>query len=286
MKRYFSILLTLFSYLQSSAAALRGASSSSTADAIARFLMEVACEGCAQLPFLSYPENKTLDFSALFEEDHVQTALKLVSASAYGAILMEDGIKPLMKQRLTYICLKQIKKLSDGEGELIQSTDSSQIGLLMVVCHVVCASDLSRFDRVTINTLARLLVRGFSSDLFQVSSQFGNKLPAEAAKARTLVICALLKFLCIASTAVNGFVLEMVSGLLRSYAISDPSTEVGCKLITLQALEELAHLDGAKESILDVKPAVIAILSSAMTQKNGLLRSAAVDVRNVWCLIA
>ena len=248
--------------------------------------MEAACEGCAQLPFSSDPESKSLNFSALFEEDHVQTALKLVSASAYGAIMMEDGIKPLMKQRLTHICIKHTKKLLDRESEHAQSTDSSQIGLLVVVCHVVCTSDLSRFDRATIQSLATLLVRGFSSDLFQVSSQFGSELPSEAAKARTLVICALLKFLCVASTAVNGFVLEMVSGLLRSYAVSDPSTEIGCKLITLQALEELAHLDGAKDSILAVKPAVIAILSSAMSQKNGLLRSAAVDVRNAWCLIA
>ena len=100
------------------------------------------------------------------------------------------------------------------------------------------------------------------------------------------MVSTLLKFLCICPTVLNGYVLEMVSGLLRSYAISDPCEEIGCKLITLQALQELSHLDGAKHSILTVRPAVIAILSSAMNQKNGLLRSAAVDVRNVWCLVA
>jgi hypothetical protein len=80
-------------------------------------------------------------------------------------------------------------------------------------------------------------------------------------------------------------VMEMVSGLLRSYGVSDPNTEIGCKLVTLQALEALAHLDGAKAAILDVQPAVITILSSAMSQKSSLLRSAAVDVRNAWCLV-
>lgn len=249
-------------------------------------MTEIACEGCAQLPFCSHQEDKKIDFSVLFEEDYVQTALRVTSASAYGAVMMEDGMKPLMKQRLTHICIKYIKRVSCREDEQIQSTDLSQIGLLMVVCHVVCASDLSKFDRTIIHSLANLLIKGFSTDLFQVSSQIVTNLAAEAAKARTLVICTLLKFLCVAPKAVNGFVLEIVSGLLRSYAISDPSTDIGCKLVTLQALEVLTHLDGAKDSILAVKPAVIAILSSAMSQKNVLLRSAAVDVRNMWCLIA
>eukprot|EP00536_Pseudo-nitzschia_multiseries_P003969 jgi/Psemu1/302255/fgenesh1_kg.63_\ len=155
----------------------------------------------------------------------------------------------------------------------------------MVVSNVICASDLSKFDQATSRLLATLLVRGFSSDLLHQSSQFGGKLLAEAAKSRTVVISALLKLLCICPAVVNRHVLDIVSGLLRSYAIADPSTAVGCKLITLQALQELSYLDGARDSILAVKPAVIAILSSAMNQKNGLLRSAAVDVRNVWCLV-
>ena len=71
--------------------------------------------------------------------------------------------------------------------------------------------------------------------------------------------------------------------LVRSYAVS-PNSEIGCKIVTLQALERLAHLEGAGASISAVKPAVISILSSAMSQKSPLLRSAAVDVRNVWCL--
>ena len=249
-------------------------------------MTEVACEGCAQLPFCCHPEDNKINFPVLFEEEYEQTALGIFSASAYGAVVTEDGMKPLMKQRLTHVCLKYIKQLSGREEERIQSTNLSQIGPLMIVCHLVCASDLSKFDGAIVHLLATLLIKGFSTDLFQVSSQIVIKLSAEASKARTLVMCSLLKILCMAPIAVNGFVLEIVSGLLRSYAISDPSTDIGCKLITLQALEVLAHLDEAKDSILAVKPAVIAILSSAMSQNNVLLRSAAVDVRNVWCLIA
>mmetsp|Transcript_4110 Transcript_4110/g.9913 ORF Transcript_4110/g.9913 Transcript_4110/m.9913 type:complete len:1275 (-) Transcript_4110:2478-6302(-) len=269
--------------LLGSAAALRGASSSSTADTIAYFLMELACEGKATLPFCS--EGRRFTISSLFDKPFVQTAIRLCSSSAYGAIMMEDGMKPLMKQRLTHNFIKFMKKSYGSTNEYMKSSGSSETGLLMVVSNVICASDLSKFDQATTRLLATSLVRGFSSDLFQQSSQLESKLPLEAAKFRTLVISALLKMICICPTVVNRQVLDIVSGLLRSYAIADPSTGVGCKLIALQALQQLSQLDGAKDSILAIKPAVIAILSSAMNKKNGLLRSAAVDVRNVWCLV-
>ena len=248
--------------------------------------METACEGFATLPFLSTPEKRTYNLSRSIEEDHLQVWLQVVSASAYGAILMEDDVKPLMEQRVIHICLKYTKKIFNEEDEQVEKI-SIHIGLLMVVCYVVCASDLSRFDCVTARSLARVVVRGFSSaEIFQVTSLFGTKFPAEAAKARGLVISALFKFICISAQAVDGLVLDVVSGLLRSYGVSDPNVEIGCKLVTLQALEAVAHLDGsAKATILQIKPAVISILSSAMTQKSCLLRSAAVDVRNTWCLL-
>ncbi len=256
----------------------------STADAIARFLTELACEGCAEFPIQHDGENQKVDFSILFEQECVQTALRIAAASSYGAIIMEEGVKPLMKQRLTYGCIKYIKKLSVREDENIQSVGLRHVGSLIVVCHIVCACDLSKFDQAILRSFATSLIRGFTSDLFKGSSVLATKFEDETSKARTLVVSSLLKLLCTAPKAADGLVLEMVSGLLRAYAVSDPYVEVGCKLITLQALEVLTHLDGAKDSILSVRPAVIAILASAMSQKNILLRSAAVDVRNTWCL--
>ena len=243
----------------------------------------LACEGRAELKLCSQVENKWIIFSALTEEEYSETTLRIIAASAYGAIMMEEGMKPLMKQRLTHICTNYIKKLCEKEqGNIPKSGD--QIGRLMITCHLICASDLSKFDRSIIHLLATLVMKGFSTDVFRSSSQIATNFPAETAKARTLIVSTILKLLCIVPQALNGLVLEMVSGLLRSYAVSDPSSDVGCKLITLQALEALTRLDGAKDSIAAVKPAVIAILSSAMSQKNVLLRSAAVDVRNIWCL--
>ena len=74
----------------------------------------------------------------------------------------------------------------------------------------------------------------------------------------------------------------MVTGLLRAYASSEPSSEISCKLLALQALERMAEVDGAKQFSAAVKPAVVSIMAAALNHPSGLLRQAAVDVRNAW----
>lgn len=267
---------------QGQAGAIRGSSSASTADVIARFLVEAAFEQKASIPFQT--EGLVLDFAFLFKDPQDNVLIQIAIASAYGAILMVDDIKPLMKQRLTHASLKFVKKLFEQERDQAhhdQPISAPQIGQLLVVSNVICSVDLTRMDRTAIHMIATVCIEGFSSDLFQA----GTNISDAAAKARTIVVCAALKLICTVPTTVNGFVLTMVAGLLRAYAVSDPNTEIGCKLVVLQALEKLSSLDGAKATIVTVKPAVLAILSVAMNQKSGLLRSAAVDVRNAWCLV-
>jgi hypothetical protein len=84
---------------------------------------------------------------------------------------------------------------------------------------------------------------------------------------------------------VSGFLLTVVTGLLRAFAVSDPSSEVSCKLLALQALEGMAHVEGARKSASAIQPAVVAVLAAAMNHPSGLLRQAAVDVRNAWYLM-
>jgi hypothetical protein len=277
-----------FGVFQGSAAAVRGFSSSTTADAVAKFLVEISCEGSGRLPHApESPAKFDLD-SITFKTGGACTSVKAVSASSFGTILMQEGIRPLMKQRLTHASLKYINMAYEKEREEAmsgKSVSASQIGVLMVVSYVVCVSDLSNFDRSTIHKIATLVVEGFSSEIFELPAQLCTSLQADITKTRTLIVCALLKLLCLVPASVNGLVMTMVSGLLRSYAVCDPETEVGCKVLALQGLEQIAHLEGAKASILAVKPAVVAILASAMNQKSGLLRSAAVDVRNAWYLV-
>ena len=76
--------------------------------------------------------------------------------------------------------------------------------------------------------------------------------------------------------------MTLVTGFLRAYAVSHPSREVSCKLLALQGLEAMTHMQGAKQHMCAVKPAVVEVLAAAMNHPSGLLRQAAVDVRNAW----
>lgn len=70
-------------------------------------------------------------------------------------------------------------------------------------------------------------------------------------------------------------------GLLRAYAVSDISSDIGCKLLALQGLESLALMDGSSE-VVGIKTAVLSVLGAAINHPSSLLRQAAVDVRNAW----
>jgi hypothetical protein len=79
--------------------------------------------------------------------------------------------------------------------------------------------------------------------------------------------------------------LKLVTGLLKAYAVSDPSSEASSKLLALQGLEAMAHNDSARKQVAAIQPAVVAVLAAAINHPSGLLRQAAVDVRNAWYLI-
>ena len=73
----------------------------------------------------------------------------------------------------------------------------------------------------------------------------------------------------------------VVRGLLRAFALSDASLDIGSKLLALQGLEALALMDGGSE-VLSIKSAVLSVLGAAINHPSSLLRQAAVDVRNAW----
>jgi hypothetical protein len=294
-------------HAQGSAAACRGASSSSTADKIARFLVELASTGKSLLPF-SPEGGDRLDFST-FDENSL--LLQITAASAYGSMLSVDGVKPLMKQRLTHTSLKFIRLAYEEERDHArtgQTVVAPQIGLLAIVCHVICCNDVSKIDRATQHQLATLATGGLSSTLFLSSEGLKGTLPNVSA-AKNLVLAAILKLICVAPSSVpvrlfesvyvsfpddltyfffkqlNAFLLTLVTGLLRAYAVSDPSSEAACKLLALQALEGMSHIEGARLSASKVRPAVVEVLAAAMNHPSGLLRQAAVDVRNAWYVL-
>ena len=212
----------------------------------------------------------------------------MVCASGYGNMVMEGSLKQLMRQRLVHICQKHINSTYTNERNQVvagESVTAPTIGVLTIACHIVSATDINKGDSTMTRKLATIVSEGLSSELFQLTSPVAKKYPKQIRTTRALVLTAMLKLICLAPAAVNSLMLTMVSGLLRAFAVSSPETELGNKLLALQALEQLANLDGARTSILAVKPAVVALLASAMNQKSYVLRSAAVDVRNAWCVV-
>ena len=263
--------------LYGSAAANRGASSSSTADKVAKFLVSVACVGIAQCPFR---EGDEMEFNAAAFEN--EQSIMLSAASAYGSMLTDSRVKPLMKQRLMHASLKYIK--AAYEAEHIEARNSEAItgpsaGLLVVVSHIICISEFAKLDKTHLHQISTLVVEGLSSTIFLSESKTSRS-------CKNLVLTAALKVISIAPTVVLGLALPIVTGLLRAYAMSDSTSEVSCKLLALQGLEGVAHMEGtSKASASSIKPAVVAVLAAAMNHPNGLLRQAAVDVRNAWYVL-
>lgn len=270
--------------------------------------MDLAWSGSAPLPFSS--DNQCLFDLSKFGDDDTISSLEIMAASLYGSILSIDT-KPLMKQRLTHTCLKHVRAAYENEkkqaieGKVIEAP---KVGLLAMVCHVVCAVDISKMDKMLLHQMASIAVEGLSSSkLFDPSAAYSSK----NTSSKNLVLVAILKLLSVAPWSVpvstnetmkqflvpdhdpnsrfnrkaNGFLLTLVTGLLQAYAVSDPSLEVSSKLLALQGLEAMAHVEGAKKYITTIQPAVVAVLAAAVNHPSGLLRQAAVDVRNAWYLI-
>ncbi len=185
--------------LLASAAASRGGVSSTTADNIAIFLLEVACKGNAQLPF-SEEFKDTFDSAALGDS----TSVQLSAASAYGSILTVSTLKPLMKQRLMYTSLKFVKAAYEEERDQAKAgkaIKAPQVGLLAIVSHVLCNSDFARLDRLTLHQLCTLVIEGLSSAIFQSAVDGGTSPFTTASK--NLVLAAVLKVICVSPNVVS-----------------------------------------------------------------------------------
>lgn len=162
-------------------------------------MVELAVVGKAQLPFTS-GEDKQLDLSSIGDEKS-SSKLRVVSASAYGSMLALD-VKPLMKQRLTHTCLKYVKEAYEKEKSQAQTGNSippPNVGLVVLICHLICNVDLSKMDMMTLHQAAAITVEGLSSsELFDPSATFNPN----NTMSKNLVLVAILKLLSVAPYAV------------------------------------------------------------------------------------
>jgi hypothetical protein len=78
---------------------------------------------------------------------------------------------------------------------------------------------------------------------------------------------------------------SLVVGLLRAFAgapSADPVSDISCKLLILQVMESVCHIDIRKKALLTIKPALNSILSTSMNHPSRALREASVRVQNTW----
>jgi hypothetical protein len=161
--------------------------------------VELAWSGNAPLPFSSDDQSR-LDLSS-FGEDAISSSLEIMAASSYGSMLSID-VKPLMKQRLIHTCLKYVKVAYEQErnqAEAGKTIAAPKVGLLAMVCHVICAVDISKIDKMIMHQIASILVEGLSSSkLFDPTVGYTSK----NTSSKNLVLVAILKLLSVAPSSV------------------------------------------------------------------------------------
>jgi hypothetical protein len=167
----------------------------------------VACTGKASPPFATEGE-VMFDLSPLgsvasINLENSSIMLEITAASAYGSMLSIEGGSPFMKQRLTHVTLKHVR--STYEEERAQATfdhdiPPPRIGLLVIVCHIICCSNVTKIEKVTLHQIATIAVEGLSSRVFSVDE--GSR-KFDLASVKKLILAAILKLICVAPAAVS-----------------------------------------------------------------------------------
>ena len=202
--------------MKGSASLSRGGVSCSTADKVALFLVELACELKAALPFTDEGQGMLdltkLDSPDASNDEKVSTSLKIATGSAFGSMLSVEGSTPLMKQRLVHVTMKYIRSTYDelcvqsNNGEAVTAP---RVGLLMIACHIVCCSNLQRLDKNAVRQLSTIIILGMSSWIFSAIDE-RNKPKPEVTAVKKMVLASTLKLICIVPTEVLFFSLTLL----------------------------------------------------------------------------
>lgn len=238
--------------LLGSAAAIRGGPSSKTADVVTLFLLDLAAKRPTDAIFVDMLEAIDLNVFGAYGTQMIEDT-SVIAAQYFGSILVSGPPgKSIWKQRLLHLSIKHL--LSDAPFHR---------GSLTAVCYVICAADVKRLDDTIIETFAKAILDGLPNE----------KDPLDC---KRLQLSTLLKLVSTRPETMEPHVFALVTGLLRVYA----STDTVSRLLALRVLDQLSGSNKTSS----VRPAVIAILQNTLDHPSRVLRSAAADVRNTWCI--
>lgn len=238
--------------LLGSAAAIRGGPSSKTSDAVTHFLLDLAAKRPTDAIFIEMTEVIDLSVFGAYGPQLVEET-SLISAHYFGSLLVSGPPgKAIWKQRLLHMSAKY----------LLPHAPFSQ-GSLTAVCYVICAADVKRIDASSIETFVKAILDGLPSEQH----------PQDC---KRLQLSAMLKLVASRPEIMEPHAFALATGLLRIYA----SADIASRFLALRVLDRLSR-DNQTSS---VRPAVVAILQKALDHPSRVLRSAAAEVRNAWCI--
>ncbi|CAB9508742.1 MMS19 nucleotide excision repair protein homolog [Seminavis robusta] len=251
-----------------SAAAAMGGKSVNTADELSKFFVLLACNKKAEAPF---SETSEIDFSKLGDES---LSIMMTSAECFGSFLCH-GKSPIWTQRQSHKAMKLLEPTMKLAAER-QTTTSCDVGFIAILCHIVCSGNIKCMSLSDRGHFVKLIVQSLVSGLFDSDN---------LKTVKKLVVASVMKLLHLYPGLLSNYIESAMVGLLRAFAGapgSDPVSDIACKLLILQVMESLCHIEIRKKALLAIKPAINSILSVAMNHPSRAIREASVRVQNTW----
>lgn len=145
--------------IQGTAAACRGKSSSKIADDVARFLIQLSCDGKAQVPFVS-------DASIVDIGGSGEAKLHFASSSAFGTMLSTEDGGPFWRQRLMHLAARHLLQASNGiDATSMLSANAitpPEIGRLLIASFVIASSVVTSLGENALSGIADRIMLDFS----------------------------------------------------------------------------------------------------------------------------
>ena len=193
---FYSVLLFLLilGTFQGSAAACRGGTSSSTADKVALFLVHLACARKAAVP---YAQDSNFEVDLLAYDGGVSGtsfSFAMSAAAAFGSMLCIHDGRPIWKQRITHNTVKYLEPILKANEETGVKPTTETLGLVAIVCHIICAGNFKNISLPTRGVAVRAAVRNLVSGPLYDNENLKNPIVASnLVSVKKLMIASILK---------------------------------------------------------------------------------------------
>jgi len=271
-----------------SAAACRGGVSSVTSDAVARFLVDVACKNEATIPLTDQKISPREEMSG---NRIAGRSLSASAASSFGMMLSVQNGGPFWRQRMIQIALPLVLDASKASStSTVSAVSGPPMGPLIAASHIVCCTPMVVIGEKGAQELINMIARGFVEFANSRTLDDGDSSsPPKHFKGwndlMTGLLASMLKLLGSNSDAMLPYVAGLIPNFLVVCSASSQADDIPSQLLALQCLVAVTHLPSAKRICKAQKVTVTSGLGELMDHPSVILRRAAVHARNVWFML-